>query len=408
MTSALAYDLIVIGGGAAGLMCASVAGQRGLRVLLIDHSERRAEKIRISGGGRCNFTNLDGDRLERFTGADPRFARFALRAYPPGRFIDLVRAHRIRYHEKHKGQLFCDDSAEQIIDMLSAECAAGRVDERRPCRLIALHREGVGSEATGFRVDTDLGAFHARAVAVATGGLSIPKIGATDLGYRIARQFGHRVVEPRPALVPLIFDPEAWADFVTLAGVACPVRIQSGQSPAFDEDLLFTHRGLSGPAVLQTSSFWRPGSVLTIDLLAGADASRWLADERDGSGRLPLASVLSHRLPRRLAALWSERVLGETLARRKLAELGRRDLDRLTTQLSAWSLQPTGTEGYRKAEVTSGGVATDEIDSRTLQSRRVPGPSFLGEVLEVTGWLGGYNFQGAWASGYVAGHSLGR
>jgi predicted Rossmann fold flavoprotein len=245
-------------------------------------------------------------------------------------------------------------------------------------------------------------------VAVATGGLSIPKIGATDLGYRIARQFGHRVVEPRPALVPLIFDPAAWADFVTLAGVACPVRIQTGQSPPFDEDLLFTHRGLSGPAVLQTSSFWRPGSALTIDLLAGADASGWLADERNGSGRLPLASVLAHRMPRRLAALWSERVLGETLARRKLAELGRRDLDRLTTQLSEWSLQPTGTEGYRKAEVTSGGVATDEIDPRTLQSRRVPGLYFVGEVLDVTGWLGGYNFQWAWASGYVAGHSLGR
>ncbi len=406
--SAPLYDLVVIGGGAAGLMCASVAGQRGLRVLLIDHSERRAEKIRISGGGRCNFTNLEGDRLERFTGGDPRFARFALRAYPPDRFINLVRAHRIGFHEKHKGQLFCDQSAEQIIDMLLAECAAGQVDERRPCRLVALHRQGMGSEACRFQVDTDLGAFHARAVAVATGGLSIPKIGATDLGYRIARQFGHRVVTPRPALVPLVFDPAAWADFVTLAGVACPVRIQTGQSPPFDEDLLFTHRGLSGPAVLQTSSFWRPGLALTIDLLAGADASDWLAGERNGSGRLPLASVLSHRLPRRLAALWSERLLGETLAHRKLAELGRRDLDRLTTGLSAWSLQPTGTEGYRKAEVTSGGVATDEIDPRTLQSRRVPGLYFVGEVVDVTGWLGGYNFQWAWASGYVAGHSLGR
>ena len=402
------YDLVVIGGGAAGLMCASVAGQRGLRVLLIDHSERRAEKIRISGGGRCNFTNLEGDRPERYTGADPRFARFALRAYPPSRFIDLVRAHRIGFHEKHKGQLFCDQSAEQIIDMLSAECAAGRVDERRPCRLVALEREEQGADASRFRVDTDLGVFRARAVTVATGGLSIPKIGATDLGYRIARQFGHRVVEPRPALVPLVFDPASWAEFVTLAGVACPVRIQTGESPVFDEDLLFTHRGLSGPAVLQTSSFWRPGASLTVDLLAGADASRWLTQEREQSGRLPLSSVLAHRLPRRLAALWSERVLGETIARRKFAELGRRDLDRLTARLSEWSLQPTGTEGYRKAEVTSGGVATDDIDPRTLQSRRVPGLYFVGEVLDVTGWLGGYNFQWAWASGFVAAHSVGR
>ena len=407
MTSAPLYDLAVIGGGAAGLLCASVAGQRGLRVLVIDHSERRAEKIRISGGGRCNFTNLEGDRIERFISADPRFARFALRAYPPSRFIDLVRAHRILYHEKHKGQLFCDDSAERIIDMLAAECAAGSVDERRPCRVLAV-RCLQSSNASRFELDTDLGAVAARALVIATGGLSIPKIGATDLGYRIARQFGHRIVEPRPALVPLVFDTAGWADLVPLAGVACPVRIRAGESPGFDEDLLFTHRGLSGPAVLQASTFWRPNTPLSIDLLAGIDAGVWLAQERDRSGKLPIASVLAQRLPRRLAALWSERILGGELAHRKLAELGRRDLATLTSQLASWSPQPTGTEGYRKAEVTSGGVATDELDPRTLQSRRIPGLYFVGEVVDVTGWLGGYNFQWAWASGYVAGHSLAR
>lgn len=408
VTSALLYDLAVIGGGAAGMMCAAVAGQRGRRVLLLDHSDRRAEKIRISGGGRCNFTNLEGDRLDRFTGADPRFARFALRAYPPSRFIDLVRAHRISYHEKHKGQLFCDDSAERIIGMLSAECAAGSVDEQRPCGLIALHHRPADASGARFELDTDRGRFCARAVAVATGGLSIPKIGATDLGYRIARQFGHRIVEPRPALVPLTFDPTAWSDFVALAGVSLPVRIRACDSPVFDEDLLFTHRGLSGPAVLQVSSFWRSRGAIEIDLLGGDEPNRWLADERERSGRLPLASVLAHRLPRRLAALWSERMLGKAAAHRKLAELGRRELATAALQLSGWTLQPTGTEGYRKAEVTSGGVSTDEVDPRTLESRRVPGLHFIGEVLDVTGWLGGYNFQWAWASGYAAGQSIAR
>ena len=311
------------------------------------------------------------------------------------------------FHEKHKGQLFCDDSSEQIIDMLTAECAAGQVDERRPCVLSALrHHPSAGAHR--FELDTDLGVFAARSVAVATGGLSIPKIGATDLGYRLARQFGHRIVEPRPALVPLVFDPAGWADLVPLAGVACPVHIRSGDSPTFDEDLLFTHRGLSGPAVLQASTFWRPDTPLSIDLFAGTDPNQWLAEERDRSGRLPLASVLAHRLPRRLASLWSERVLGSELAHRKLAELGRRDLARLTAQLASWSPQPTGTEGHRKAEVTSGGIATDEIDPRTMESRRVPGLHFIGEVVDITGWLGGYNFQWAWASAYVAGHALAR
>ena len=408
MNRASLYDLAVIGGGAAGMMCASVAGRRGLRVLLIDHAERRAEKIRISGGGRCNFTNLEGDRIERYSGADPRFARFALRAYPPARFIELVRSYRIGFHEKHKGQLFCDESSDRIIDMLAAECATGRVDERRPCRLHSIRRSDGDATAACFELDTDAGVLSARAVVVATGGLAIPKIGATDLGLRIARQFGHRIVEPRPALVPLTFDAAVWGGFSALAGVALGVRIQAGQSPRFDEDLLFTHRGLSGPAVLQASSFWRPGQPLSIDLLAGEDAGAWLSDQRTRSGRQPVASVLAQRLPKRLAAVWATQILGEETALRRLAECGRAELTAIAACLGDWPLVPTGTEGYRKAEVMTGGVATDELDPKTMGSRRVPGLYFVGEVVDVTGWLGGYNFQWAWSSAFVAAESLAR
>ena len=402
--------MVVIGGGAAGMFCAAVAAQRGARALLIDHSERRGEKIRISGGGRCNFTNLEGDRLERYTGADPSFARFALRAYPPSRFISLVRRHSIAFHEKHKGQLFCDDSAERIIAMLAAEAAQGGVEERRPCSVRAL-RATASADGARFELETDQGAVRSRAVAIATGGLSIPKIGATDLGFRLARQFGHRLVEPRPALVPLVFDAEQWQPFTELAGVACAVRARAGSSPAFDEDLLFTHRGLSGPAVLQVSSFWRPGHTLDIDLCAGEDARGWLQTMRENAGKRPLGAVLSDRLPRRLANLWCDRVPGASAqgwSRRPLAEFSNRDLDQVAAALRGWPVIPTGSEGYRKAEVTVGGVATDELDPRTMASRRQPGLYFIGEVVDVTGWLGGYNFQWAWASGFVAGEAIAR
>lgn len=407
MSSDASFDLAVIGAGAAGLMCAAVAARRGLRVVLIDHAARRAEKIRISGGGRCNFTNLEGGRIERYFGEQSGFVRPALRAYPPERFIALVRAHGIGFHEKHKGQLFCDESSEQIIDMLGAECARGDVTEMRPCELRAVSLAGSPGKARFF-LDTSQGKVSASRVAVATGGLSIPKIGATDLGYRLARQFGHRVVEPRPALVPLTFDATAWADFVPLAGVALPVGIQSGGSPVFQDDLLFTHRGLSGPAVLQASSFWRPGASLAVDLLNGLDAAHWLFAERQRSGQRPLGSVLADRLPRRLASAWVERAGGPELVRRRLAELGNRQIEQIAAQVRGWQVLPGGTEGFRKAEVTSGGVATDEIDPRSMQSRRVSGLYFIGEVLDVTGWLGGYNFQWAWASAFVAADSMGR
>ncbi|MFM8546315.1 MAG: NAD(P)/FAD-dependent oxidoreductase, partial [Betaproteobacteria bacterium] len=409
MTTSRCLDLAVIGGGAAGMFCAAVAAQRGLRVVLIDHSERRGEKIRISGGGRCNFTNREGGRLERYAGTDPGFARFALRAYPPERFIALVRRYGIGFHEKHKGQLFCDGSAEAIIAMLTEEGARAGVEERRPCALLALRVRAPDPTQARFELDTDQGTLRARSVVIATGGLSIPKIGASDLGMRLARQFGHRVVEPRPALVPLVFDATSWQPFAELAGIANPVRARAADSPLFEEDLLFTHRGLSGPAVLQVSSFWRPGQELHIDLLNGEDARAWLAGLRAGAGRRPLAAALADRLPRRLAQLWSARLAGtsgQEWARRPLAEFGNRDLERIAEGLSRWSLQPSGSEGYRKAEVTAGGVATDELDPRSMESRRVPGLYFIGEVVDVIGWLGGYNFQWAWASAFVAAESI--
>ncbi len=404
------FDLIVIGAGAAGLFCASVAGQRGLRVALLDHWPRLAEKIRISGGGRCNFTNLWADRHERFTGDDPRFARAALRAFPPRRFVDLVRSHRIGFHEKHKGQLFCDDSAERIVAMLRDECDRGAIAWYRPCRVDAvIRREPDAAGRPRFEVHTGAGVLATRALAIATGGLSIPKIGATDLGYRIARQFGLRVVEPRPALVPLTFEAADQTLFAGLAGVSLPVRIrapQSPASPAFDEDLLFTHRGLSGPAVLQVSTFWRPGAPLAIDLVPGDDLAGALIEARSG-GRAQLSSLLAARLPRRLAQRWLQQPEWAALAARPLAEIGNRELAALAASLRDWRIVASGTEGFRKAEVTAGGVATAALDPRTMQAHAVPGLYFVGEVVDVTGWLGGYNFQWAWASGFAAGQSIG-
>ncbi|RPH62101.1 MAG: aminoacetone oxidase family FAD-binding enzyme, partial [Burkholderiales bacterium] len=372
------------------------------------------EKIRISGGGRCNFTNLAADRPERFTGADPRFARAALRAYPPRRFVELVRRHGIGFHEKHRGELFCDESAERIVAMLRDECESGAVAWYRPCRVDSVVRREAASagaaaaEPTRFEVHTDAGVLGARALVVATGGLSIPKIGASDLGYRIARQFGLRIVEPRPALVPLTFDAAEWAPFAELAGVSLPVAIRAPQAPAapaFDEDLLFTHRGLSGPAVLQVSTFWRPGAPIAVDLAPGGDLASELIAARSGA-RQQLPALLSARLPRRLVSRWLQQPAHAGLATRRLAEIGNRELAALTASLRDWRIVPSGTEGFRKAEVTVGGVATDGLDPRTMQSLAVPGLYFIGEVVDVTGWLGGYNFQWAWASAFVAGLSI--
>lgn len=386
------FDVIVIGAGAAGLFCAGIAGQAGLHVLVIDHADKVAEKIRISGGGRCNFTNRDAGPAN-FLSENPHFCRSALARYTPQDFIALVQRHRIAWHEKHKGQLFCDESSEDIIGLLLRECEAGGVTRWQPCR-VAEVRHG----AAGFECDTDRGTVRSARLVVATGGLSIPKIGATDFGYRLARQFGHRIVETRPALVPLTFDGAVWAPFAALAGVALPVRIATGQGKAqgrFDEDLLFTHRGLSGPAVLQISSYWRPGEPLTIDLHPHGDLATSLRQAKAGSRR-QLGTVLAEHLPQRLADAWLQGV-GQD-GHRPLAETRDRDLQTLAQRLHAWELRPSGTEGYRKAEVTAGGVDTRELSSQSLESQRLPGLHFIGEVVDVTGWLGGYNFQWAWAS----------
>lgn len=394
------FDAVVIGAGAAGLFCAGIAGQRGLKVLVLDHAERVAEKIRISGGGRCNFTNRDAGPAN-FLSANPRFCRSALARYTPQDFIALVQRHRIAFHEKHRGQLFCDESSDEIINMLLRECDAGRVVRWQPC---TVHEIGHGER--GFELQTGRGTVTARNVVVATGGLSIPKIGATDFGYRVARQFGHRIVETRPALVPLTFDAAAWAPFVPLSGLSLEARVETGEGKSrgeFLEDLLFTHRGLSGPAILQISSHWTPGTPLRLDLAPSRDLVRDLLAAKSSSRR-QFANELAEHLPRRLAEAWlaSE----PALAARPMPELRDRDLQRVAEGLKRWTITPSGTEGYKKAEVTAGGVDTRELSSQTMESQRQPGLHFIGEVVDVTGWLGGYNFQWAWASAAACARGL--
>ena len=396
------FDAIVIGAGAAGLFCAGVAGQLGAKVLLVDHADKVAEKIRISGGGRCNFTNRELDPRapqKHFLGANPNFCRSALARYTPQDFIALVQRHGIPFHEKHKGQLFGDHSADDFIRMLLAECAAGGVTHWQPCSVA-----GITASGDGYEVQTSRGTVRARSIVIATGGLSIPKIGATDFGHRIARQFGLRLVEPRPALVPLTFDGEAWAPFAQLAGLALPVRIETGEKKermAFDEDLLFTHRGLSGPAVLQISSYWRGGAPLRIDLAPGQDIAQELLQAKGRSRKL-IANELAQWVPSRLADAWVQQ---DPAWQRPVNEASDKSLLQLAQRLSRWELVPTGSEGYRKAEVTAGGVDTRELSSQTMESRQ-KGLYFIGEVVDVTGWLGGYNFQWAWASGFACGQAL--
>jgi predicted Rossmann fold flavoprotein len=394
------FDVIVIGAGAAGLFCAGMAGQRGLRVLLLDHAAKVGEKIRISGGGRCNFTNRNCGPGQ-FLSENPAFCRSALARYTPDDFVALVCHHRIAFHEKHRGQLFCDDSAEQIINMLCAECATGAVQHWQPC---AVHQ--VRQAGAGFELDTAQGSVRGAQLVVATGGLSVPKIGATDFGHRLARQFGHRVVEPRPGLVPLTFEPSIWAPYSALAGVSLEVAIEAGTGKTrqrFVEDLLFTHRGLSGPAVLQASSYWRAGTPLRIDLTPGLDLADALRRDKVQSRR-QLGNQLAQYLPQRLAEQWL-RSHGLDLTM-PVPQARDRDLATLGDSLRQWQILPDGSEGWRKAEVTLGGVDTRELDGQSLQSRRIPGLHFIGEVVDVTGWLGGYNFQWAWASAAACARAL--
>lgn len=385
--------MIVLGGGAAGLMCAIEAGRRGRRVLVLEGSNRVGKKILMSGGGRCNFTNLDVTP-ENFLSANPHFCKSALARYTQWDFIALVERHGIAWHEKELGQLFCDDSSKQIVAMLLAECeAAGvRIEVRADVGSITRLAEG------GFRVPTALGPFTAESLVVATGGLSIPKMGASGFGYELARQFGHRLQPTRAGLVPLTFEPPERDRYADLAGVALPAATEAG-GHRFDAGLLFTHRGISGPAILQLSSYWQPGDTAMVDLLPDRDAEAWLTERRAARPDAGLRSVLAEALPRRLA----QQLIELDLPDRPLRQLQPADIRATATRLHAWPFSPAGTEGYRTAEVTLGGVDVDEVSSSRFESKLVPGLFFIGEVLDVTGHLGGYNFQWAWASGHAAG-----
>ena len=404
------FDVVIVGAGAAGLFCAGVAGQLGLKVLVIDHSKAVAEKIRISGGGRCNFTNLDTGPAN-FLSDNPRFCRSALSRYTPRDFIALLQKHQVAFHEKHKGQLFCDRSAEDIIRLLLAECALGGVTRWQPCgvkNIRFLASSPYGASVSSYEIETDQGTVHCAALVVASGGLSIPKIGATDLGYRIARQFDLPVVTPRPALVPLTFDPDAWAPFAQLSGLSLPVKIETGSKKstmAFAEDLLFTHRGLSGPGVLQISSYWQADTPIRLNLAPDTNLLQQLNHAKATSRKL-IANELSTLVPSRLADTWT--ALGAPAGhnwQRPINEATDKALNALAERLTRWEITPTGSEGYKKAEVTAGGVDTVALSGQTMESRQ-SGLYFIGEVVDVTGWLGGYNFQWAWASGFACAQGL--
>ncbi len=382
------FDVVVLGAGAAGLMCALRAGQRGRKVLLLDHAEKVGKKILISGGGRCNFTNLDA-RPEAFLSNNPHFCKSALARYTQHDFIELVEKHRIAWHEKTLGQLFCDGSARQIVAMLLDECVAAGVDVR------VAHRVTKVEKADRFTIATDHCDFSAAALVLATGGLSIPKMGATGFAHDLARRFGLKLTEMRPALVPLTLATPA------ISGVSLDVVARCGRA-SFHEALLFTHRGLSGPAILQVSSYWRPRQQIVVDMLPDLDAAAFLKERKRTRPKAELRTVLGEKLPQRLAQALAPDIGTEGT----MANLRDRDLEALAAQLKTWTIVPTGTEGYAKAEVTVGGIDTDGLSSKTMEAKSVPGLYAIGEAVDVTGWLGGYNFQWAWSSGWVAGESV--
>jgi len=387
----MTYDTIIIGAGAAGMMCAATAGARGRSVLVLDSAKAPGEKIRISGGGRCNFTNRHATP-KQFLSGNPHFCISALSRYTPADFIALVDRHGIAWHEKTLGQLFCDGSATQIVAMLLDEMKQANANLR-----LGVAVQAVEKLEAGFRLTLSNGeTLECAALVVATGGKSIPKMGATDFGYRIARQFDLRVTDTRPALVPLTFGPDMLERLSPLSGVAVPARVTCGKA-IFDEALLFTHRGLSGPAILQISSYWREGEQVALNLLPEMQMLEALRAARQGNGRQAVHTFLATLLPRRLAVLLAEGFDGT------LGDLSDEKMRRLAALVSDWRITPSGTEGYRTAEVTLGGVDTNALESRTMQAKAVPGLYFIGEVVDVTGWLGGYNFQWAWASGWCAG-----
>ena len=391
-----AFDVAVIGAGAAGMMCAAQAAASGQSVVLLDHASKLAEKIRISGGGRCNFTNRQVTP-ENFISGNPKFCRGILAGYTPQDFIGLVQSYRIAWHEKHRGQLFCDESSEQIIAMLKHECDRHGVSWRMPAQV-----DRVQKTASGFELQTNIGPLRTKNLVIATGGTAVPQVGATDFGLRVARQLDVNVIEPRPALVPLQFDPALWQPFASLAGVAieAEITVADGAKQRFVEDMLFTHRGLSGPGILQISSYWQPGQSLSINLLPQPRLVDDLLALKSGAKQQAI-SVLSQFWPRRLAEQW----LGAD-GQRKFAEWSDKAIRGLVDRVQRWQVLPSGTAGLRKAEVMAGGVDTNALDQRTLEVKGIEGLYFIGEVVDVTGWLGGYNFQWAWASGVACGRAL--
>lgn len=386
------FDVVVVGGGAAGLMCAFEAGKRGRKVALLEHNEAVGRKIQISGGGRCNFTNLEATAAN-YLGGNRDFCKSALARFTPWDMVALVEKHGIRYHEKKLGQQFCDTSSREIIDMLLRECRQAGVEIITGCRISEV------TKPERFRLATSVGMVESAALVVATGGLSFPKLGATDFGYRIARQFGLKITGLRPGLVPLTWDAGERDRYGSLSGVSLPV-VARNRGVSFTENLLFTHRGISGPAVLQISSYWQEGEALTFDLMPGTTASEWLRSRR--GEKADIATLLSREWPKRVAEIWAERYA----AKKPLAQWNSAELGTFAQALNAWSFKPGGTEGYAKAEVTLGGVDTGELSSKTMEARKVPGLFFIGEVVDVTGWLGGYNFQWAWASAVAAARAM--
>ena len=396
-------DVIIIGAGAAGMMCAIEAGKRGRSVLIIDHAHKLAEKIRISGGGRCNFTNLH-TKPEHFQSENPHFCRSALARFAPQDFIALVEKHGIQYHEKKLGQLFCDDSAQQIIDMLRDECDAANVSWQMPSKVqqVVPIPDGTTSEdASRFSIKIDQGDVTCNALVIATGGLSIPKIGASSFGYQIAEQFGIQVTKLRPALVGLTFSPDDFAEFKNIAGVSIDAEV-SCHNMMFRENVLFTHRGLSGPAILQISSYWQPGESLQVNLLPQHQAQEIFSLHRKSA--VILTNLLAQFLPKRFVQAWCAMATAQlSVAIKPINQYHENELTQIVEHLHNWHIQPSGTVGYKKAEVTLGGISTKELSSKTMESKQVPGLYFIGEVVDVTGHLGGFNFQWAWSSGYAAG-----
>lgn len=384
------FDAIIIGAGAAGLFCAIEAGKRGRKVLVIEHNSQIGRKILISGGGRCNFTNIH-TKAENFISQNPHFCKSALARYTPNDFIELVKKHRIEFYEKKLGQMFCRESSRKILEMLLAECEKAKVEIRTNCNVKTVRKDDL------FEIETNQGVFSCAKLVIATGGLSFPKIGATDFGYRIARQFGLKIVETRPSLVPLSFSNGK--NFSKLAGVSVDSLVSSNKQ-SFRENILFTHRGLSGPAILQISNYWQKKEVISIDLLPEFDALELFEQNRDSKQNLE--NFLSNFLPNRFAEVF----ISSNFQNKPLKQLSRKEIETVVEKLKNWQVLFKETEGWHKAEVTLGGIDTTEISSQTMETKRIKGLFFIGEVVDVTGWLGGYNFQWAWSSGFAAAQSF--